>query len=267
MRTTSRARKAPYFTFVLFCAGVGLAPPAHANDRHFTYAYETAVLAPGGRELEIWTTWRTGRDRYFSRFDHRLEFEVGLTERLQTALYLNFDASTAEDEFGARVSSFDYGGVSSEWKYKLTDPVADPLGLAVYGEASATPDEYELEAKLLADEQLGAMLFAFNLVGEIEWELEADETEREFVLSPVFGASYLLSASASIGIEVRNHNEFVSGEWEHSALHAGPVASYATETWWAAMTFLPQIADLKNGGVDTEEHERFETRLLFGVHL
>ncbi len=245
----------------------GLVPPAHANDRHFSYAYETAVLAPGAREFEIWTTWRTGRDRYFSRFDHRLEFEVGLVENLQTAFYLNFDATSAEDQFGARVSNIHYGGISSEWKYKLADPVADPVGFALYGEASAAPDEYELEAKLLLDERFGSMLLAFNLVGEIEWELEADETEREYVASPVLSVGYLLTPSASIGLEVRNHNEIVSGKWEHSALHAGPVASYSTETWWAAMTFLPQIADLKNGGVETEEHERFESRLLFGVHL
>src|SRR4051794_20626531 len=69
---------------------------ASANERHFTYTYESAVLPQGARELEVWTTARLGRHQYFAQFDHRLEFEVGLTPRLQTSLYLNFSGQTAE---------------------------------------------------------------------------------------------------------------------------------------------------------------------------
>src|SRR5262245_22445372 len=93
--------------------GMTSASLAQANDRHFTYTYESAVLPPDARELEVWTTWRTGRDRYYSAFDHRLEFEIGLTERLLTAFYLNFGGVTLETEFGSRESTFDYQGVSS----------------------------------------------------------------------------------------------------------------------------------------------------------
>jgi hypothetical protein len=62
---------------------------ASANERHFTYTYETAVLPPGAREVEVWSTGRLMREQRSTRFDERVEFEVGLTERLQTALYLN----------------------------------------------------------------------------------------------------------------------------------------------------------------------------------
>ena len=61
-----------------------------ADDRHFGYSYESGVLAKDNRELELWNTWRYGRSKYFSRIDHRVEFEVGLTDKLQTAFYVNF---------------------------------------------------------------------------------------------------------------------------------------------------------------------------------
>src|SRR5262245_16740137 len=45
--------------------------PARANERHFAFTYESPTLPAGAVELEPWTTWRVGRDRYYSRFDHR----------------------------------------------------------------------------------------------------------------------------------------------------------------------------------------------------
>src|SRR5262245_34530149 len=67
-------------------------PAAYGNERHFTYTYESAVLPAQAKEIEVWTTPRLGRDDYYARFDQRLEFEVGLTDRLQTSLYLNWNA-------------------------------------------------------------------------------------------------------------------------------------------------------------------------------
>lgn len=248
-------------------ATLTIAPAASANERHFTYTYESAVLPEGGRELELWTTWRAGRERYYSRFDHRLELEIGISDRLMTALYLNFTGLTEEDDQGVRHSEFEYEGVSSEWKYKVSDPVADAVGFGLYGEVTAAPSEYELEAKLLFDKQLGNVLLAFNLVGELELEVEKDETEKEFVFAPVAGASYRVTRNFYTGVEVQSKTEIKEGEVEHSLLSAGPVMTFAQETWWASMTFLPQLADLKKGGIDAEDHERVQFRLLFATHL
>jgi hypothetical protein len=254
---------------LLLLAVTVAAPCARANERHFTYTYETAVLPVATRELELWTTWRNGRERYYSAFDHRLELEIGLTERLMTAFYLNFGAVSLDTELGQRESSFEYRGVSSEWKYKLTDPVDDVLGLGLYGELTASTSEYEIEAKLLLDKYVGQFLFAANLVAELEWELERGETERELVLAPVAGVSWQFSPSASVGLEIRSHNEIVDGEWEHSALHAGPVVSYRGDGWWVATTFLVQLPAPKpgedGGSLILDEHERFEVRALLSA--
>ena len=67
---TSHTRIVPALTLL-----IGI---SSANDRHFTYNYETAVLAPGARELEVSNTLGVGRSDYYAKLDHRLEFEVGL---------------------------------------------------------------------------------------------------------------------------------------------------------------------------------------------
>jgi hypothetical protein len=246
-----------------------------ASERHFTYTYESAVLAPGEKEVEIWTTYRHGRvGGFYSALDSRLEYEVGVTDRLQTAFYLNFRTETQEVAGSTppeNETETEFKGVSWEWKYKISDPVADPIGFAVYGELGLGADEAELELKLIADKRIESNLFAANLVYEPEAEFEADETEYEHTIEIDLAAAHFFNNGLAVGLEVRNHNEIVEGEHEHSALFAGPVIFYSTQAFWATLTALPQIAALKgetdDHGLVLDEHERFEVRLLFGLHF
>jgi len=245
---------------------------AQASERRFTYTYGSSVVHPGGIEFEPWTTFRSGRDGFYNRFDHRFEFELGLTDRLQTAWYFNF-SSILMDEGSERVSEFEWSGISWEWKYKLLDPVADPLGMALYLEPGLSTGEAELETKFIVDKHVGSTYGAFNLTLEHEWEYEEqDETEHEMSLEFNLGLAYFLSSSLSAGIEARNHNQFPGGEGlEYSALFVGPVISYATSSWWATLTLMPQLPALKKsesgGSLILDEHERYNARLIFGIDL
>ena len=51
------------------------------QDRLFTYTYQSGVLNSGQREIEVWNTLRAGRENYYSRLDHRTEFEFGLGKK------------------------------------------------------------------------------------------------------------------------------------------------------------------------------------------
>ena len=251
--------------------GLLVATGAEASERRFTYTYQSGVLNAGDVELEPWTTFRGGREDYYRRLDHRLEFEVGLTDRLQTAFYLNFSAKTL-DEGAARVSEFEWGGISSEWKYKLMDPVADAVGMALYVEGSYATHESELEAKIIVDKQFGSVLLAFNAVFEHEWVFEEKgETEREMAVELDLGLAYQFSPAFSAGIEVRNHNEMVPKEGlEAATLFAGPVVAYSTERWWGALSVMPQLPALKTeeeGTLELEDHEKLNARLILGFHL
>ncbi len=263
---TSRSLTLP----LAFACSALLSSTADANERHFTYTYESAVLPIGAREIEVWTTPRIGREDYFVAFDERLEFEVGLTDRLMTAFYLNWSAVSADVEPDVRESDTEFTGVSSEWKLKLMDPVADAVGLAVYGELSGGTDEAELEGKLIIDKQVGDLLLAGNLVLANEWELEPEETETEQEIDILLAAAWFLRPGLSAGLELRNHNAIVEGELEHSALFFGPVLGYATDAWWAAITVLPQLPALEKEGDGSrvlDGHEKLEARILFSFHL
>jgi len=243
---------------------------AAASERHFAYTYESAVLRPGAWEIEPWTTFRLGRSDFYSRLDARLEAELGLTDRLQTALYLNMKAVNADTSEG-RTSSSELQGISSEWKLKLSDPVADRAGVALYGELSAGPSEVELEGKLILDKRVGRFLGALNLVAEHEWNFEAPETEREKKFELDAAGCFFLSSRLTVGLELRSHTVVPpEGEPTRSALFLGPTLSYARQGFWVAASVLPQVralAGASDGHLDLVEHERVEVRVLFGLEF
>ncbi len=248
-----------------------------ANDRRFSYVYETSVLSPGLREIETWNTYRTGRNYYFRQIDQRVEYEFGVSKNLMSALYLNYSSAVQDSNGvsagGTLASTFSLG-FSNEWKYKMFDRVADPLGLGFYGEFTVNPEDVELEGKILIDKEMGNFLFAFNGVVERGWETEFEngETNTKLDLTAEFdlGFSYAFDHNFSAGIEFQNINEFDGGELEHSPIFGGPVFSYSTEGWWVTATVLPQIASFAgatNGRLVLEDNEKIEARLLLSFHL
>jgi len=250
----------------------------HAQDRLFNYTYQSTVLNKGQKELEIWTTLRGGRDNYFRGIDQRLEFEVGLGKKLQTAFYLNYGYSKGiEETNGIQTlnSSVNYS-FSNEWKYKLSDPVANVIGSGLYFEYGISPTETELEGKIILDKQIGRTLHAFNIVGEYEFEKEFKsetsiidlETEHEAYIELDYAFSYKIKEGFSIGMEARNQNQFSSAnKLESSVLSLGPCISYYTDGFWLNFTLTPQISNLKGGGLELIEHEKLQARLLFSFAL
>lgn len=242
--------------------------PAEANERLFTYTNETPVLQAGQVEIEPWFTSSMGRERYYHRLDHRMELEWGLGKRVQTAVYLNFHAQ-AEDDGSAIVKETKFRGFSHEFKFALSDPVADPFGVGLYVEYGIQAHEYEVEGKVLLDKAVGPVLLAFNAVGEAEIKPQADgaEAEIEGKLIFLFGTSFRLSDHVQLGFEIRELNVFEGRETELALLSAGPALSISGERVWFAATVLPQIVDLHTKGRNLDDAEHVEARMLFGVHL
>jgi hypothetical protein len=274
-RNTSLEWKHFFILFYLF--GFWGITNTYANERRFTYVYETSVLPPGAREIELWNTYRSDKGYFYRRMDQRVEYEFGVANNLMGSFYLNSNWQV-QDSAGVKINGADMTSqaisISSEWKYKLMDRVADPFGLALYGEATLGLHEDELEGKILCDKQFNNILLAFNGVIEQDWETEMEEgnakTEKELSLEFDLGVSYQATSSFSFGFELRNHNVIKDGDLEHSAFFAGPVASYTAENWWATLTILPQVTSFKgttNGKLDLHEYEKVEARLLFSFHL
>lgn len=50
-------------------------------------------------------------------------------------------------------TSFDFKGISTEWKYQLSNP-SKTIGIALYGELGLNTDEAKFEGKLIFDKKI-----------------------------------------------------------------------------------------------------------------
>ena len=244
-----------------------------AQDRIFTYTYQSNVLGKGQKELEVWTTLHLGKENYYREIRNRVEYETGLGSNLQVAFYLNskqkafFDEATGEIVMDPTEIS-----ISNEWKYKISDPVANKIGFALYGELAIATDEFEVELKAIFDKKIGRTLHAVNLIFEPEWETTTVDgkvtTNSEIKYDFTYAFSYNINKSWNIGAEIMNRNVYIKADdFTHSALFGGPGFSYSTKNFWLNFTAMPQIAGLSSPegmkGLNVDEWTKFETRLIF----
>jgi hypothetical protein len=258
---------------ILFLFAITCFNYAGAQDRVFTYTYQSGVLNKGQKEIEVWSTFASGRENFYKATQHRMEFEVGLGGKLQTAFYLNYGYNKyVENNNGIQnLNSEAEYSFSNEWKLKLSDPVANRIGSAIYFEYTLAPDETGLEGKIILDKQTGNFISAFNLVGEYESvktftangaNLDKGR-EGEINIELNYGLSYRITNNVQLGLEVFNQNQIADSEWKHSVLFTGPCISYSTNGFWINLTCMPQITDFITGERDLTEHEQIQTRLVF----
>ena len=257
-----------------------------AQDRQFVRTYQSTVLPKGAMDMEAWSTFRTGREYFFNRIDNRLEFEMGLCDKLQTAFYFN----ASHLAFGANIDTL--GGIadtsvsgifkesefsiSSEWKWKLLDPSANNFGLALYAEIGLAPSQIEIEKKIIIDKKTDKNIFALNLVNEyeIKYKVEKGETKTEWEDEPEIDLAYMrmFKTNLGLGIELRNSNEIEDGNWNFSAMFGGPTLFYAGEKYFVILNALPQLANLHKtddapNNLVLNAREKLEVRLLVGFHF
>lgn len=248
-----------------------------AQDRVFTYTYQSNVLNKGQKEIEVWTTLGAARKNFYRGLNHSLEFEVGLGGKLQTAFYLNYGYSKgiSNDNGIDFVNSDQSYSFANEWKLKLSDPVANKIGSAVYFEYALAPGETELEGKLILDKQTGRFIQALNLAGEIEFEREFEakgteleaELEKKYRLEWNYGLSYKINEKWFAGVEIMNENVFKDGKLEKSLLTAGPGLAYLGDGFWVNFTVMPQLTDLKRNRRSIVDEDGLQTRLIFSYEF
>jgi len=263
--------------FILIITAALSITAINAQDRNFARTYQTTVLPKGAIDLEFWHTSRFGHSgQFFHAQDQRIEIEFGLGKNWQTAFYLNhFQKRYSETPDGTKSSN--EIGFSNEWKVKLSDPVANKLGFALYGEWGIKGgDELELETKVILDKVIGKHLFAFNGVYEFEKEFEWEDGKVKsdgYEMPVELDLAYMYNASKNFGIgfEMRNHNEIAKGEgWEHSVIFGGPTINFRGNRWFVIANYLPQWGnihktDVAPGNKVLDEHERVEARILIGI--
>lgn len=257
-------KKAFWSAVMVLAAAVGT---AQASERHFGYSYESPVLKEGARELETYTTYQFGRDLFYSALQERVEFEVGLGGDVQTSFYLNFK-QTMEDTGSGITNDFLADGISNEWKLKLSDNVADPIGIGLYAELGFAPDAFELETKIIIDKKSDNWLWALNVMVEPEISFVAN-TPTAWNFVPSLGIGYFLSERFMLGVEAVNENAYDGDPLVNiqSTFSVGPVLSYTANNWWMTLTALPQVANLNAASLDLTESQRWQVRLATSFSL
>jgi hypothetical protein len=244
--------------FSILLVSILPAVSAFGSVRHFTYLYEATTSAPGSIEMENSVTWSRGSNPNRSdQVDFRHEFEFGVTDRFQASVYVAdwFYQNNREH------SGFAYSDSAIELIYNLTNPVLDPVGLSIYGEIRAGDRLIELESKLIAQKNLGPLIFAYNATLEAVWE-GRDLAERTGEFQQALGASYEISPRLSVGVELLH--EFVFPKWRDKErirdLLVVQNVSYRRANWFVTVTALAQATD-------TPDEADFQVRTIFGIGL
>ena len=272
---------------------------ARGGESLFQRAYTTDTVPEGHFELE--QAVRSRFERSFGdylAFDFTSEFEYGITDNLQAALYLvtgYIDANHSPDDddpHGLTGFSRNRGfveGVSTEFIYRVLSPVKDPIGLAFYIEPEYNFNDphnglhydktmgVDYRAIFQKDFLNDTLILVYNMVAETEFiRFRGDPSwAGELDYNHELGLTYRFASNFYGGIEARNHNEFGDfNHWEHSVVWIGPALHYGSQHFWATAGVLRQVFGKPNGisgegeflgnGVFERSHEGWEVTTKVG---
>lgn len=226
---------------------------ADAGARRFTYIYEATTGRAGSVDIENSFTFATDtpNDHGFRGVGFRHELEFGITDRLQASVYV-------ADWHYERAAGTSYTGSALELIYNLTNPVADPVGLAVYQEYKAGRHLFEWESKVIAQKNIGRWVAAYNATLEAEWH-EEELREHSGELQQSLGLSYEINPHLAFGLE--GLHEIALPNWEKAnrgVFFAGPNASLRVGQFWGTVTALAQLTD-------AGDEPNFQLRTIVGV--
>jgi hypothetical protein len=247
---------------------------ASAEESMFAYVYTTDLLPQGAKEVEQWMTWRHQKIAgTYDQLEGRTEFEYGLTDRLQVALYLNynwtqayhngpFGATTPPEQFADYYPGPDdhfnqsrLAGVSGEAIYRILSPYTDVFGLALYTEPTVGKNFFEVENKIIVQknflDDLLTVAFNFTYAPEFRNLLDpADPTgvasswQEETDINYALAVSYRFVENWSAGFEFVNEHEyngFIFNNESNSGYYLGPTLHYGGERFFVTVTALWQM--------------------------
>ena len=251
--------------FAFAAALLAMTAVASADPRPFTFSNDTYAMGKGDWEFEQHVTWKSHKDddSGFNRIDFREEFEFGLTDNFDLAVYLpTWRYEDAEDDDGTTFQSVDVEGI-----VYFTNPVTDAVGLGLYNEVKIGDEFLGFETKLLVQKDVGNWVFLYNLVAETTIEglfnAEDEENEVEGELKNTFGVAYALTDGIFVGGEAIV--ETVFEEWSHyedTHVYAGPVVSFQNlGNFWVTITPTFLLTQ------DDEDEADFQVRMIAGYQF
>ena len=281
----------PTFAMLGFAALLS-EPRLLAHEEPFAYTRGAQVEAKGEWEVEQWSTLRLGKKSgSYTALDFSTEVDYGLTDHLQTALYLNSRYHHLQDVSGGNQTfenhdEVQFDGISGEFKYQLADPYREPWGFALYIEPGYSrvsrtggdrEDKIELEFRAIVEKHFAndLLIAAFNATVEPEWERELGrEWSTELDLEWTLGLSLRLSPTWRLGVEARVDSSFADADPEqarYSSFSVGPTLHHSGESWFCTLALLPQVFGWPDApgtaGRNLDNREQLEIRMKFGFEF
>src|SRR5215218_521554 len=130
----------------------GLSGAAFADPRPFTFSNDTYAVGKGDWEYEQHVTWRKHKESEtgYDRVDFRNEFEFGLADNFDLAIYLpSWNYEDSDERSGVHFGSIDVEGV-----FYFSNPATDPVGVGLYNEVRVGEGALEFEQKLLVQKDV-----------------------------------------------------------------------------------------------------------------
>ncbi|GLQ87648.1 DUF6662 family protein [Dyella flagellata] len=269
-----RARRGDLLAAALFASALGASftAPVNAEESQFGFVYTTDLLPKGAMEVEQWSTWRFQKVAgQFDQIDGRTEFEYGLTDNLQLAMYANYTWAQAyrNGPYGVTTPpeplSYDapdpyrhyqasrLTGFSGEMIYRILSPYTDKVGLAVYVEPTIGAAFRELETKLILQKNFldDRLTTAFNFTYAPEWRNQYEDGmpgkkawNYEVDVNAGFAAAYRFRPNWSLGFELENEHEYNSYKFSretNNGYFIGPSIHYGGKRFFVTATFLEQL--------------------------
>lgn len=285
----------------LLAALIASTVPAQADENLFGYLSGAETLPEGAKEAYVWLTHRYDKGiGEYSAYDLEAEFEYGVTPRFTTSLALQGQSIDTQgividgylpgaEQYGLRAS-----GVEAKFKYKFLSPALDDYGLAARlslehswldphsgRDKNTTSVALDLLAQkyFLDDQLIGVANFGIestyaerapinDLPADFDWPTDP---EMEIELTGGVGLSYRIAPRWFVGAETFYQTEYETevGQ-ERWSWHAGPSLHYADKSWWATLTWMPQIrggGEAYPGQTDNDLHlvEKTKQELRFKV--
>lgn len=249
----------------LFVLALVVALPVTAAPRDFSFTWTTRTSAAGAHGFEGWLTPRLVRfDDTYARLESRVAWVAGVTKGLEAQTSIDFDVESTL--LTAQVDP----KLSSLWRWTTWRP-GMPFAVGGLGRVTGGPGFFEAEGRLLADLELGRVLFSLNVAASraLFWDGRSGVDTH---LEELFGARVSVSSTAFVGLEVRAKSGWRERVYAGTAVYLGPTLTFTNPRFWVSVGGGAQIAaDKAQADQGLEEpnelrdNERYVLRLAVGL--
>ncbi len=218
-----------YVMLLLVLLGTNL---ARGDRRGYVWTYEYMTMPKGQSEIEYYLTHKAPD---FHKYDnkntwqHQLEYEYGLTDRLDIAVYQRWQQTNSKTD-----DKFEYTGSKLRTRYRFGEKGMYPLDSLLYLEY-IRPDDSDgaeiLEGKLIVAKDFGKFNIAYNQILKVGINNKGGN-ENEYAL----GMNYEFNPSWKVGLES-------TGNYTEDKYYLGPTVSWASKKCWIGLGALRGLND------------------------